>query len=549
MGVRLDGRSLTRADVIAVARRGETVELARTARDAMAKNRQIVEDMVHAGTVAPSVGITHGEVGGRQHHERDQQAAYGVNTGLGSLATVRIPLDQVEALQANLLASHACGVGEPLPDDIVRAMLVLRANALAVGKSGVRPVLVERIADLLNHGITPVVPSRGSLGASGDLVPLAHASLVLTGQGFARVAPRPSVLAARRSPYDASSAAAAAMPGAKALAQAEIEPLRLGAKEGLALVNGTQLMQSLLALAIEDGWTALRSCEIAGAMSTEALLGSEKPFDPRVHALRPHEGQIASAANLRRLVAQSAIVESHRGCDRVQDAYSLRCMPQVFGAARTALAHAESVLATEMNSATDNPLVLDEGEVISAGNFHGEPLSLVALYVAAAIAEIGSMSERRVARLVDPHLSGLPAFLVRDAGLQSGLMIPQYVAAGLVMENRVLASPAATDSIPTSANQEDHVSNGAVQALNLRSIVRNVETIVAIEALTAAQALDFRAPLTPGDGSRAALAAIRASVPHVGRDRALDADIAALTRLVHEGHILAAVEKAVGTLN
>jgi histidine ammonia-lyase len=428
-------------------------------------------------------------------------------------------------------------------------MLLLRANALAVGLSGVRPDVVEGTLALLNHHITPVVPSRGSLGASGDLVPLAHASLVLIGRGEARVggrATKTAPLAPARARAPEAVELFPPMAGRDALATAGLSPLKLHAKEGLALVNGTQLMQALLALALEDAWAALRTCEIAGAMSAEALLGSEKPFEARVQAARPHAGQVASAENLRRYVAKSEIVESHRDCDRVQDAYALRCMPQVFGAARTSLMHVEEILATEMNSATDNPLVFEDGAVVSAGNFHGEPLALAGLYMAAAVAEVGSMSERRVARLVDPALSGLPAFLTDNPGLQSGLMIPQYVAAGLVMENRSLASPAATDSIPTSANQEDHVSNGAVQCLNLASIVRNVETIVGIELITAAQALDFRAPLKPGEGSRVALGAVREAIPHLGADRPLAADMERARELVHEATVVEAVSKAIG---
>jgi histidine ammonia-lyase len=373
-----------------------------------------------------------------------------------------------------------------------------------------------------------VVPSRGSLGASGDLVPLAHAALVLIGEGEAHVAGKVA-------------------PGKEAMRAAGIAPLVLQPKEGLALINGTQMMSALLALAVHDGWNLLRSAEVAAAMSIEALLGSVAPFDPRLHDARPHPGQRETAAHLRALLAGSAIVASHEGCDRVQDAYSLRCTPQILGPARDALCHVQERLEVEFESATDNPLIFEDGP-ISGGNFHGENLGMLCAYLAPALAEIAALAERRVARLVDPRLSeGLPAFLVERSGLNSGLMIPQYVAAALVLENQILVHPAVAGSLPTSANQEDHVSNGAVGALMVRQILQNAERVVGIESLCAAQALDLR-KLTPGTGTRAALATIRHHVAFLDADRVLSDDIRRLAGLVHEGAILAAARGAIGSV-
>ncbi|MHB8604236.1 MAG: histidine ammonia-lyase [Thermoplasmatota archaeon] len=535
--VTVAGGPLSLADVVAVARGGAHARLSAEAVARLAASRAVVERLL--ATDRPEFGITSGERIPRQKMRVEELAeggavAYGITTGFGELARVRIPHDELRALQRNLLLSHACGVGEPLPRDVVRALLLLRANALAVGLSGVRPAVVERILDLIAHDIVPVVPSRGSLGASGDLVPLAHAALPIIGEGEVlhrgeRKASRDALLAER------------------------IAPLVLEPKEGLALINGTQMMAALLALAVADGWTLVRNAEIAGAMSVEALLGSEKPFDARVARARPHPGPGATSANVRALLAGSGIVESHADCDRVQDAYSLRCIPQVLGAARDVLTHAEEVLAREFASATDNPLVFggegDPDEAISGGNFHGEPLALLAAYVAPALAEVAAMSERRVARLVDPRLSeGLPAFLTRRSGLMSGLMIPQYVAAALVLENQVLVHPAVAGNLPTSANTEDFNSNGGVGALLLAEVLRNAERVVAIELLAAAQALDLRAPLAPGRGTGAAHAEIRKHVPTLDADRLLAPDVEAVNALARAGAIVAAAERAVGSL-
>ncbi|MGZ8475740.1 MAG: histidine ammonia-lyase, partial [Candidatus Limnocylindria bacterium] len=429
---------------------------------------------------------------------------------------------QTAELQRNLVRSHAAGVGPALPDDVVRAMLLLRANALAVGLSGVRVELVELLAGMLNASVHPVVPSRGSLGASGDLAPLAHIALVLIGEGEATVD------------------GAAPGPGLDALNRAGLAPLTLEAKEGLALLNGTQLMAGIGALAHHDAMRLALSADVIGAMSLEAMLGTAAAFAEELVAARPHPGQVASARHLRELLAGSEIGRSHAESEhRVQDAYSLRCMPQVHGAARDALGELERVLRVEINAATDNPLVFPSGEVISGGNFHGEPLALALDYATLAVVELASISERRTARLVDAHLSGLPAFLAERPGVESGLMIAHYTAAALVNELQTLAHPSSIDTIPTSANQEDHVSMGATSALHLREAIDRAEQVLAIEALCAAQGLDFRAPLKPGTGVGAAHVIVRGRVPHLDADRSPAPDIAAVRDLLHSGDLLA----------
>lgn len=520
-------------DVVDVARRGRKVVLSASARQRIQASRERVVALLGDAS-GPEYGVTDARrlpLARMEVHEYDEHArvAYGITTGFGELARVTIPHEDLQRLQRNLLLSHACGVGEPLPDEVVRALLFLRAASLAAGLSGVRVETVEAILALLEHRVTPVVPSRGSLGASGDLVPLAHAGLVLLGEGEARVEGR-------------------VLPGAAALRVAGLQPLVLQPKEGLALINGTQLMSALLALAVHDGWNLVRSAEVAAAMSIEALLGSVRPFDARLQAARPHPGQAETAANLRALLEGSEVVASHAGCHRVQDAYSLRCTPQILGPVRDALRHVEERLETEFASATDNPLIFEDGP-LSGGNFHGENLGLLAAYLAPALAEVAAVAERRVARLVDPRLSeGLPAFLVAKSGLNSGLMIPQYVAAALVLENQVLAHPAVVGSLPTSANQEDHVSNGAVAALLLRQALANAERVVGIEALCAAQALDLRKPLAPGAGTRAALARLRRDVAFLEEDRVLAPDLARAHVLVHEGALVRAAREAIGSV-
>jgi histidine ammonia-lyase len=451
---------------------------------------------------------------------REGRTVYGVTTGFGDLASVAIDPAQTGELQRNLVRSHAAGVGDPLPAEVVRAMMLLRANALAVGLSGVRPALPQLLCGMLNAEVHPVVPSRGSVGASGDLAPLAHLALVLIGEGEAWL-------------DDAGPG-----PGGEALERAGLQPVVLEAKEGLALLNGTQLMASLAALSLVDARRLAVSADVIGAMSLEAMLGTAAAFADELVSARPHPGQVNVAAHLRALLADSEIGASHHESPhRIQDPYSLRCMPQVHGAVRDALDQLERVLAVEINAATDNPLVFPSGEVISGGNFHGEPLALVADYAKTAMVELASVSERRTARLVDGHLSGLPAFLTDAPGLRSGLMIAQYTAAALVNEMQVLAHPASVDTIPTSANQEDHVSMGATSALHLRDVVERAETVLAIEALCAAQGLDYRAPLRPGAGVARAHARLRALVPHLAEDRPPAPDIAAVRELLRAGEL------------
>ncbi len=454
-----------------------------------------------------------------------EDAVYGVNTGFGELARVRIPPEKLAALQVRLVLSHAAGAGEPLPDEAVRGMLLLRAHTLARGHSGVRPELVEALLALLAAGVLPVVPSRGSVGASGDLAPLAHLALPLLGRGRVRCGGRE-------------------MPAVEGLARAGLAPLELAPKEGLALINGTQAMTSLLALAALEARRLVRAADLIGALSTDALRGTDAAFDPRLHALRPHPGQIASAANLWRLLQGSAIRESHRDCAldrRVQDPYSVRCMPQVHGAVRGVLADCEAKLAVELNAVTDNPLVfpgegpgagVDAGEVVSGGNFHGAPVAHAADALAAALTDLAAISERRTEKLTNSAFSGLPPFLVEDAGVNSGFMIAQVTAAALVSENKTLSHPAAVDSIPTSADKEDHVSMGMWAALKLGRVAANARTVLGIELLAAAQGIDLLRPLISSPPLEALHAAVRARVPAWREDREMAPDIAAAEAFV-----------------
>jgi histidine ammonia-lyase len=507
--VELTGTGLSHDDVVAVARGGADVTLAGEARSAMEASAAVVARLDESG-----------------------EPVYGVSTGFGSLANVTIPAERRAELQRALVRSHAAGMGPAVETEVVRAMMLLRARTLAMGCSGARPVVAERILDLLNAGLTPVVPEHGSLGASGDLAPLAHCALVLIGEG------------------EVSGPDGTRQPAAGALSAAGIEPLTLGAKEGLALINGTDGMLGMLVLAIEDLRRLLRVADITAAMSVEALLGTDRVFAEDLIALRPQKGQAASAANLRKLLAGSPIVASHRwNDDRVQDAYSLRCAPQVNGAARDALTHAEAVAAAELVSAIDNPMVLPDGRVESCGNFHGAPIGFACDFLAVAVAEVGGIAERRTDRLLDPARSyGLPPFLTRDAGVNSGLMIAQYTQAALVAENRRLAAPASVGSLPTSAMQEDHVSMGWSAARKLRTALRNLGRILAVELACAAHGLDLRAPLQPGPGSAAALQAVRTRMEGPGPDRWVAPDLAAANELVTGGAVQDAVEAAVGAM-
>ena len=506
----LDGTSLRLEDLEDVALRGRSVLLSPDAAEAVDASRAAVEQILARGEVV-----------------------YGINTGFGELASVRVDDDDLVRLQHNLIRSHCVGVGDPFDVPSTRAITLLRANVLAGGCSGVRRVVLDRLTDLLNHGIHAWIPQQGSVGASGDLAPLAHLALVLIGEG--RVHGR-----------DGHPA-----PAADALKHAGLAPLQLQPKEGLALINGTQAMTGLGALTVLRAQRLARSCDIVGAITIEAKLGSYRPFDARLHAVRPHPGQTAAAANLRALLSGGDLNESHATCDKVQDAYSLRCLPQVHGAARQAIEHVAGVLAIEARSITDNPTVfVDTGDVISGGNFHGQPVSTALDYLAIGVSELGSISERRIEQLVSPKLSpDLPAFLVRDSGLNSGFMMAQVTAAALASENKGLCHPASIDSIPTSAGQEDHVSMGPIAARKAARVVAHVEQILAIELLAAAQALDFRAPLVPADGPRAAVAALRQRVPFLDADRMLADDLEVARDLIASGDLLAAVESVIGPLS
>jgi histidine ammonia-lyase len=452
--------------------------------------RRVVEDILESGEVV-----------------------YGINTGFGKLAEVRISSDQLEQLQLNPLRSHACGVGEPFPEDVVRAMLLLRANVLATGHAGCRPVVVDRLLNLLEAGVHPVIPSRGSVGASGDLAPLAHLALVLVGEGAA-------VFNGER------------LSGGAALERAGIEPLRLGAKEGLALINGTQASAAVGALAVFDSRRLLDAADVVCALTLDAMAGTDAAFDPAVHAARPHPGQSVSAARLLDLLVGSEIRESHRECGRVQDAYSLRCSPQVHGAGRDALEHAHRVLEIELNSATDNPMVFAEGRLISGGNFHGAPIAAIFDYLTATLTDLASISERRLARMVDNTLSGLPRFLSPEAGLNSGFMMVQVSAASLVSECKTLAHPASVDSIPTSAGQEDHVSMSTWAARKLARVVELTQQVLGMEYLAAVQALEFQRPLRTSQPLEVAAARLRERVPRLEDDRFMAPDINAAADLV-----------------
>ena len=450
--------------------------------------------------------------------------AYGINTGFGKLSDVQIPADQLATLQLNLVRSHCCGIGEPLTRSETRAMLLLRANVLARGHSGVRPVVIETIVRMLNDDIYPVIPSRGSVGASGDLAPLAHLAL-----GAHR---------RRRSFLSRATHACTSC----ARMQADILPLRLEAKEGLALLNGTQAMGAVGALALARAWRVTRLADLAGAMSLEALRGTPAAFDPRIHQARPHSGQIDAARHLIDLLADSPIRESHRTNDpRVQDAYCLRCMPQVHGAVRGALVHVEQVIAIESGSATDNPLIfVDEtgkGDIVSGGNFHGAPLALALDYAAIAMTDLMSIAERRIDRLINPDINeGLPPFLSDSPGLSSGFMIAHVTAAALLSEAKVLAHPASVDSVPTSGGKEDHVSMGMTGALKLKQIVANAECVLAIELMTAAQGLDYRQPLRAAVRVEQARLQVRNKVAPLREDRVLSSDIEGLAQDICEGH-------------
>ena len=494
--VSIDGYHLTIEQVVAVARSKTRAMLSGAAKKRMARSRAWVETAV-----------------------RDQVVVYGVTTGFGAFQNVSIPPGQLRELQRNLILSHCAGVGDPLPEDVVRAMIVLRANALAKGFSGIRIATVERLLDILHAGVVPVVPAQGSVGASGDLAPLSHIVAVLIGEGEAF--------------YKGKR-----VPGGKALKMAGLKPVVLEAKEGIALNNGTQAMTAIGVLALHDAEVLADASDVAAALTLEAVKGKSIPFSPLVQAVRPHAGQAVVAAHVRAMVRGSKLVDSVDGdtSDKVQDSYSLRCVPQVHGASRDSFAHVRSVLETEINSATDNPLIFPKEQVaFSAGNFHGQPVALVMDFLGLAVAELGDISERRSAKLNDKHHnSGLPPFLAGRGGLESGLMIAQYTAAALVSENKTLVHPASADSIPTSANQEDHVSMGTIAARKAAGIIVNVRRVIAIELLCASRGIELR-NRRPGAGAVRALAALRKSVPSSSGDRALSHDIEHAAGLIAEG--------------
>ena len=501
------GAPLTLADVMRVANDGAAVALSYDAHARIVKSRDYIERIVAEG-----------------------RTVYGVTTGFGKLSNVRIAPEDVQQLQRNLVRSHAMGVGEPLSQEVVRGMLLLRAQSLALGFSGIRVEVIELLIGMLNHGIHPVIPSQGSVGASGDLAPLAHMALALMGEG--KVAFGDDVL-----------------PAAGVLQEVGLQPVTLEAKEGLALINGTQAMTSIGALTIFDALELATAADIAATMSLEALKGSRAPFDARVTSVRRHPGAAETASNVLKISADSPIHASHADCDKIQDAYSLRCVPQVHGASRDALHHAAEVLTREINAVTDNPLVFAESDtVISAGNFHGQPVALVMDYAKIAIAELANIAERRVEHMMDPAVSGLPAFLAHQGGLHSGLMISQYTAASLVSENKVLAHPASVDSIPTSANQEDHVSMGTTAARQCAMILENARWVIAIEVLSATQALEFHKPLDAGPGVGAAIKLVRSVVPPLDADRIMTGDLAAVRDLIVSRSLRDAVEDVVGDL-
>jgi histidine ammonia-lyase len=503
----INGNDLTLEAVREVATQHRPVLLLADARQAVDRARAVVDEIVASN-----------------------QLAYAITTGVGKLSDVRIAGDQIRELQVNLVRSHAVGVGNPLPIPETRAMILLRANSLAKGCSGVRAVVIDTLCEMLNRGVTPFVPSQGSVGASGDLAPLAHLALALIGEG------------------ECIDAAGARIPSADALKRAQIKPLVLEAKETISLINGTQAMLAIGTLALLAAEILVDSADVLGGLCCDALKGTDAAFDERIHQARPHQGQMKTAANLRKMLEGSQIRESHRDCGRVQDAYSLRCIPQVHGAVRDTLAHCREVFEIEANSAVDNPLVFvpgknhvgtaAAGDVISGGNFHGEPLAFALDFLAIALSALAGISERRIERLVNPALSeGLPPFLAHGAGLNSGFMMPQVTAAALVGENKVLAHPASVDSITTSGNKEDYVSMGMTAANKLKRIVENTRCVLAIEAMAVAQAIDFLAPLKTSKRGQAAHAAIRSVCPTMEKDRIMYKDFARLAELIASGNL------------
>jgi histidine ammonia-lyase len=512
MALHINGNDLTPEEVKEVALAQRSVLLDPDAREAVKRARAVVDALV-----------------------AENKVSYAVTTGVGKLSDVRISGDQIREMQVNLVRSHAVGVGEPLSVPETRAMMVLRANSLAKGYSGVRTEIVDTLCEMLNRGVTPFVPSQGSVGASGDLAPLAHLALAIIGEGECFDSKRQRI------------------PTTEALRSAQIKPLMLEAKEAVSLINGTQGMLAVGTLALLAAETLVDSADVIGSLTLDALQGTIVAFDERIHRVRPHPGQLKTAANLRKMIEGSQINESHRDCGRVQDAYSLRCVPQVHGAVRDTLAHCREVMETEINSAVDNPLVfvrtaqavaglgspeLANGDILSGGNFHGEPVAFALDFLAIALSALAGISERRIERLVNPALNeGLPPFLAAGAGLNSGFMMPQVTAAALVSENKILAHPASVDSITTSGNKEDYVSMGMTAALKLKRVLTNTCNVLAIEAMAAAQAIDLLAPLKPGKRAQSAHAAIRSACPFMDKDRVMYPDFARIAELIKSGKL------------
>ncbi len=506
----IDKNDLSIEDVVAVARYGAPLSISHKAAERIQRSRALVEKWVQEGKII-----------------------YGITTGFGALSNTRISKEDTRQLQENIIMSHSAGVGNPLPEEVVRAIMAIRVHDLSMGYSGIRLETINHLLVFLNEGICPVVPEKGSVGASGDLAPMSHLCLVLIGRGEAF--------------YKGKR-----VPGKKALSSIGLSPITLEAGEGIALINGTQVMTAIATLVVQDAVRLLKMADIACAMSLEVLMGSSSEFDPRIHQLRPHPGQIDAADNMIRLTNNSEIILSHRGCARVQDAYTLRCSPQIHGASKDAVIHAKKVIEIEINSTTTNPLIFSETEELRlGGNFHGQPIAMAADYLSMGLAEYGNVSERRIERMVNPQLSELPAFLVKNGGLNSGFMIAQYTAAALVSENKVLTHPACIDSIPTSANKEDHVSMGTIAIRQCREILSNVEHVIAVEMLCAAQAYDLLTennPLKAGKGTREAYKIIREKIPYLDKDRVLSKDIDAMVSLLRSEAIVKSVEEAVGEL-
>ncbi len=503
--VSINGGTLSLKEFEEVVFHGAQIKLTHTARKKIAESRRIVEDILNSG-----------------------DPVYGVNTGFGLLSNVNIPGDKVEELQLNLIRSHSCGTGKMLPESAARGTLLLLVNGLSKGNSGCREVIVDTMIGMMNKGVTPVIPEQGSLGASGDLIPLSHLALVLIGEGEA-------VFEGKR------------YTGLTALKKAGIDPVILKAKEGLSLNNGTYVMASLGAISIIRSLRCTKLADLAAAMTIEVTMSSKNPMMSDIHRLKPHKGQVSSARNIVKLLKGSGLIKSHKDCSVVQDAYSIRCVPQVHGAARDVIGYSRGVIEIEMNSSTDNPLIIGK-KIISAGNFHGEALAISLDSLALGITSLGNIAERRINRIIDPNLSGLPAFLTPDPGLNSGLMMPHYLAAALTLENRGLSTPASVESVPTSANKEDYISNGMWSARKALKIVENTETLLGVEMLCAAQAKDFYPNLTPGKGTGIAYNVIRERIPTLVNDRFLQKDVKSMNGIVRDNSILSKIETETGEL-